>query len=65
MLLNLLNAKEVTDLKYCHSHNSKGGHVFAKVNGKYLDPTTRNGYGNYIKTYGSPIKVTNFPNKPF
>ena len=65
VLLNLLNAKGVTDLHYCHSHNSKGGHVFAKVNGKYLDPTTRNGYGNYIKTYGSPIKITDFPNKPF
>jgi hypothetical protein len=65
VLLNLLNAKGVTNLKYCHSHNSKGGHVFAKVNGKYLDPTTRNGYGNYIKTYGSPIKITDFPNKPF
>ena len=65
VLLNLLNAKGVTDLHYCHSHNSKGGHVFAKVNGKYLDPTTRNGYGNYIKTYGSPSKITDFPNKPF
>ena len=65
VLLNLLNAKGVTDIKYCHSHNSKGGHVFAKVNGKYLDPTYRYGYGNYIKTYGSPIKITDFPNKPF
>lgn len=65
VLLNLLNAKGVTDIKYCHSHNSRGGHVFAKVNGKYLDPTTRNGYGNYIKTYGPPVKVTDFPNKPF
>lgn len=65
VLLNLLNAKNVSDLHYCHSHNSKGGHVFAKVNGMYLDPTTRKGYGNYIKTYGSPIKITDFPNKPF
>ena len=65
VLLNLLNAKGVTNLKYCHAHNSRGGHVFAKVNGKYLDPTTRNGYGNYIKTYGSPVKITDFPNKPF
>ena len=65
VLLNLLNAKGVTDLKYCHSHNSRGGHIFAKVNGKYLDPTTRNGYGNYIRTYGSPSKITDFPNKPF
>ena len=65
VLLNLLNAKGVTNLQYCHSHNSRGGHVFAKVNGTYLDPTTRNGYGNYIKTYGAPIKVTDFPNKPF
>jgi len=65
VLLNLLNAKGVSDLHYCHSHNSKGGHIFAKVNGKYLDPTTRNGYGNYIRTYGSPVKITDFPNKPF
>lgn len=65
VLLNLLNAKGITDLHYCHSHNSKGGHIFAKVNGMYLDPTTRNGYGNYIKTYGSPIKISDFPNKPF
>ena len=65
VLLNLLNAKGVSDLHYCHSHNSKGGHIYAKVNGMYLDPTTRNGYGNYIRTYGSPIKITDFPNKPF
>ena len=65
VLLNLLNAKGIQDLHYCHSHNSKGGHIFAKVNGMYLDPTTRNGYGNYIKTYGSPVKITDFPNKPF
>ena len=65
VLLNLLNAKGIQDLHYCHSHNSKGGHIFAKVNGMYLDPTTRNGYGNYIRTYGSPVKITDFPNKPF
>ena len=65
VLLNLLNAKGVSDLHYCHSHNSRGGHIYAKVNGMYLDPTTKNGYGNYIRTYGSPIKITDFPNKPF
>lgn len=65
VLLNLLNAKNVSDLHYCHSHNSKGGHVYAKVNGMYLDPVTNNGYGNYIRRYGSPIKITDFPNKPF
>lgn len=65
VLLNLLNAKGVSDLHYCHSHNSKGGHVYAKVNGMYLDPVTNYGYGNYIKKYGSPIKVTDFPKKPF
>lgn len=65
VLLNLLNAKGVTDLKYCHSHNSSGGHIFAKVNGMYLDPTTRNGYGNYIRRYNPIVKVTDFPNKPF
>ena len=65
VLLNLLNAKGVSDLHYCHSHNRKGGHVYAKVNGMYLDPVTNYGYGNYIRTYGSPIKITDFPNKPF
>ena len=65
VLLNLLNAKGVSDLHYCHSHNSKGGHVYAKVNGMYLDPVTNHGYGNYIRKYGSPIKITDFPKKPF
>ena len=65
VLLNLLNAKEVTGLKYVHSHNSRGGHVFAKANGMYLDPTTYKGYGDYIRTYNPIIKTTDFPNKPF
>lgn len=65
VMLNLLNAKGVPNLQYCHSHNSRGGHVFAKVNGMYLDPTTRNGYGSYIKRYNPIVKVSDFPNKPF
>ena len=65
VFLNLLNAKGVTDLKYCHSHNSKGGHVFAKVNGEYYDPVTSNGYHNYIKTYNPIVGTSTFPKKPF
>lgn len=65
VLLNLLNAKGVTDLNYIHTHNSKGGHVFARVNGTYLDPTYYKGYGSYIKRYNPIVGTSKFPKKPF
>lgn len=69
LMLTLLNAKGILDLQYVHCYKSpKVGHIFAKVNGFYVDPSTRQesrGWHNYIKGYGSIVKTSNFPNKPF
>lgn len=68
LMLDLLNAKEITNLQYVHTHTGSRGHVFAKVNGYYVDPSTQNeskGWHNYIKGYGGIVKVTDYPNKPF
>ena len=68
LLLDLLNAKGVSNLQYVHCHSGERGHIFAKVNGYYVDPSTQNeskGWHNYIKGYGSIVKVTDYPNKPF
>lgn len=68
LMLTLLSAKGLTDLKYVHSHGGKGGHIFAKVNGFYVDPSTsseKKGWHNYLKGYGSIVKTTTFPQKPF
>jgi len=65
VMLNLLYAKGVTDLKYVHCKVGNRGHIFGKVNGMYLDPTTRKGYGDYVKGYGGIVKVTDYPTKPF
>ena len=68
-MLDLLNAKGVTNLQYVHCKRSDGrGHIFAKVNGFYVDPSTSiesRGWHNYIKGYGSIVNVTDYPNKPF
>ena len=68
LMLDLLNAKGITNLQYVHTHTGSRGHVFAKVNGYYVDPSTQNesrGWHNYIKGYGGIVKVTDYPNKPF
>lgn len=68
-MLKLLNAKGVTDLKYVHCYTSPTrGHVFAKVNGFYVDPSTSSearGWHNYLKGFGRITKVTDYPQKPF
>ena len=67
VMLNLLSAKGITDLKYMHSHNSRGGHIFAKVNGFYVDPSTQiesRGWHHYISKYGKPYESSNYPKKP-
>lgn len=69
-MLNLLNAKGVTDLKYVHIKKGSKGHIYARVNGFDVDPSstqTSRGWHNHI-TYpkGATIrKITDFPNKPF
>ena len=69
LFLTLLQAKGLTNLKYVHCYASPTrGHVFAKVNGFYVDPSTRQesrGWHNHITGYGSIVKVTDFPTKPF
>ena len=68
VLLNLLSAKGITDLKYVHTKGNQGGHVFAKVNGFYVDPSTQiesRGWHNHITGYGSIVKVSDYPTKPF
>lgn len=67
VMFKLLDAKGITDLKYMHSHNKNGGHIFGKVNGFYVDPSTRvesRGWHNYIRKYGSPYESSNYPKKP-
>ena len=67
VMLNLLDAKGITDLKYMHSHKGDGGHIFAKVNGFYVDPSTRvesRGWHHYITKWGSPYESSNYPKKP-
>ena len=69
-MLNLLNAKGITDLKYVHIKRGESGHIYARVNGFDVDPSTTiesRGWHNHI-TYpkGATIrKITDFPNKPF
>lgn len=69
-MLNLLNAMGIHDLKYVHMKKGGEGHVFAKVNGYYVDPSSTQesrGWKNHI-TYpkgASIIKVTDYPTKPF
>lgn len=69
-MLNLLNALGVNDLKYVHMKKGSNGHVFARVNGYYVDPSSSQesrGWKNHI-TYpkgAKIIKVTNYPTKPF
>ena len=68
LMLDLLNAKNVQNLQYVHCKSGSKGHIFAKVNGFYVDPSSSQeskGWHNYIHGYGNIVKVTNYPNKPF
>lgn len=71
LMLMMMDAVGVTQnykLIYVHVHKGKKGHVFAKINGKYVDPCkTRNPWGHYVHGYGSPGSARNsvYPNRPF
>ena len=68
LLLDMCNYKGITDLQYVHVHkNGVGGHVFCKINGRIVDPSTSNGWGDYYKKLGtlSGAKYSQYPNKPF
>ena len=72
LLLDMCNYKGVTDLKYVYVQNKskQRGHVFAKINGKIVDPSIKSGWGNYrgqSNCYYGCIKnatITNYPTKP-
>lgn len=68
LLLDMLNYKNVSNLKYVYTYDSKSkkGHVFAKVDKLYLDPSISNGYGTYNKKYGNinNAKTASYPDKP-
>jgi hypothetical protein len=70
LMLKLLEAKGITNLKYCHIKKGDSGHVFAKVNGFYVDPTTssksRGWHNHIVYPKGATLrKVTDYPTKPF
>ena len=67
LLLDMCNHKGVTDLKYVHVKKGSEGHVFSKINGKIIDPSISNGWGNYYKKLGKlgSGKTTTYPTKPF
>ncbi|MGN0106023.1 hypothetical protein [Methanobrevibacter ruminantium] len=69
LLLDLCNYKNVSDLHYVHVKPKNGGtgHVFCKINGKIVDPSTSRGWGDYYKKNGtlSNAKYTTYPTKPF
>lgn len=71
LMLSMMNAVGVTQsykLIYMHVHKGKKGHVFAKINGTYVDPCkTNNPWGHYVHGYGKPGSARNsvYPNKPF
>ena len=69
-MLDLLNAKGISDLKYVHIKKGSQGHIYARVNGFDVDPSSTNlnrGWHHHI-TYpkgAKIVKITNYPNKPF
>lgn len=54
-------------LIYVHTVGGKGGHVFAKINGTYVDPCKAKPWGNYVTGYGSPGSAASsvYPKLPF
>ena len=72
LLLDMCNYKGVPNLQYVYVQNKskKRGHVFAKIDGKIVDPSIKSGWGNYrgqSNCYYGCIKnatITNYPSKP-
>lgn len=71
LMLTMMDAVGVTQkykLTYMHvTMGPRRGHVFAKINGKYVDPCkTRNPWGNYVHGYGriGSAPSSTYPNLP-
>ena len=70
LMLQMMDGAGVTSqfkLIYVHTVGGKGGHVFAKINGTYVDPCKAKPWGNYVTGYGSPGSAANsvYPKLPF
>lgn len=68
MMMDAVGVTQTHKLVYMHVHKGNKGHVFAKVNGKYVDPcVSRSPWGNYVHGYGRPGSSRNsvYPEKPF
>ena len=69
MMMDAVGVAQTHTLIYMHIHSGTNGHVFAKVNGKYVDPCVRNspwGHhigGKYGRIGSAPSSV--YPRKPF
>lgn len=68
MMMDAVGVTQTHKLIYMHVVRGARGHVFAKVNGKYVDPCkTRTPWGHYVHGYGSPGSAPSsvYPNRPF
>lgn len=69
LLLDMCNYKGITNLQYVHVKPKGGGtgHVFCKINGIIVDPSTSRGWKNYYKKQGTlaNAKYSTYPTKPF
>lgn len=70
LMLTMMDAAGVArqyKLIYIHTVGGKGGHVFAKINGVYVDPCKANPWGNYVTGYGVPGSApsSTYPALPF
>lgn len=69
LLLDMCNYKGIADLQYVHVKPKGGGtgHVFCKINGIIVDPSTSKGWGNYYKKQGTlaNARYSTYPSKPF
>lgn len=70
LMLQMMDAAGVTaqyQLIYVHVVSGSRGHVFAKINGTYVDPCKAQPWGNYVTGYGVPGSAPNsvYPRLPF
>lgn len=69
LLLDMCNYKNVPNLQYVHVKPAGGGtgHVFCKINGIIVDPSTSKGWKDYYKKQGTlaNAKYSTYPTKPF
>lgn len=72
LLLDMCNYKNIPNLQYVYIKNKKTnrGHIFARIDGRIVDPSIKSGWGHYrgegTGVFGD-IKnatITNYPSKP-